>query len=111
MPVRFGENAARYINIAALVITYAVIVYLIFVPRYFTPVMLIVFLAGKRLLLVLNMLSKPRPEEPPEDYPAWPVWFSGFAFFHNRMFGGLLILGLIVDTLLRIFVSGFWPMR
>jgi 1,4-dihydroxy-2-naphthoate octaprenyltransferase len=111
MPVRFGEKAARYINIAALVITYAVIVYLIFVPRYFTPVMLIVFLAGKRLLLVLKMLSKPRPEGPPEGYPAWPVWFSGFAFFHNRMFGGLLILGLIVDTLLRIFVSGFWPMR
>jgi 1,4-dihydroxy-2-naphthoate octaprenyltransferase len=111
MPVRFGERAARYINIAALVITYAVIVYLIFVPRYFTPVMLIVFLAGNRLFLVLKMLSKPRPEEPPEDYPAWPIWFSGFAFFHNRMFGGLLILGLITDTLLRIFMSSFWPMR
>jgi 1,4-dihydroxy-2-naphthoate octaprenyltransferase len=111
MPVRFGEKAARYINIAALVLIYAVIAYLIFVPRYFTPVMLIVFLAGKRLLLTLNMLSKPRPDEPPEDYPAWPVWFSGFAFFHNRMFGGLLILGLILDTLLRIFLSSFWPMR
>jgi 1,4-dihydroxy-2-naphthoate octaprenyltransferase len=111
MPVRLGEVAARYINIAALVLTYAVIVYLIFVPRYFTPVMLIVFLAGRRLLLALNMLSKPLPDEPPEGYEAWPVWFSGFAFFHNRMFGGLLILGLIIDTLLRIFVSGFWPMR
>ena len=111
MPVRLGETTARYINIAALVLTYAVIVYLIFVPRYFTPVMLIVFLAGKRLLLALNMLSKPLPGGPPEGYEAWPVWFSGFAFFHNRMFGGLLILGLIIDTLLRIFVSGFWPMR
>ncbi|HEY44736.1 MAG TPA: prenyltransferase [Anaerolineae bacterium] len=111
MPVRLGEKTARYINIAALVLIYAVIAYLIFVPRYFTPVMLIVFLAGKRLLLTLNTLSKPRPDEPPEGYPAWPVWFSGFAFFHNRMFGGLLILGLIVDTLLRIFLSGFWPMR
>lgn len=111
MPVRLGEKAARYINIAALVLTYAVIVYLIFVPRYFTPVMLIVFLAGQRLLLALNMLSKPLPDGPPEGYEAWPVWFSGFAFFHNRMFGGLLILGLIIDTLLRIFVSGFWPMR
>jgi 1,4-dihydroxy-2-naphthoate octaprenyltransferase len=111
MPVRLGEKAARYINMAALVLIYVVIAYLIFVPRYFTPVMLIVFLAGKRLLLTLNMLSKPRPDAPPEGYPAWPVWFAGFAFFHNRMFGGLLILGLIVDTLLRIFVSGFWPMR
>jgi 1,4-dihydroxy-2-naphthoate octaprenyltransferase len=111
MPVRFGEKAARYINIAALVLIYVVIAFLIFVPRYFTPIMLIVFLAGKRLVLALKMLSKPRPDEPPEDYPAWPIWFSGFAFFHNRMCGGLFILGLILDTLLRTFLSGFWPMR
>ncbi|MCX6026116.1 MAG: hypothetical protein NTY23_07665 [Chloroflexi bacterium] len=68
-------------------------------------------LAGKRLLLALRMLSKPRPAAPPEGYPAWPTWFSAFAFHHNRLFGGLLILGLIADTLLRVFVSGFWPMR
>jgi len=111
MPVRVGEKAARTINVAALVLIYAVIVYLIFVPRYFTPVMLVVFLAGKRLLMVLKVLSKPRPEEPPAGYPAWPAWFSGFAFFHNRMFGGLFILGLIVDTVLRVLVEGFWPMR
>lgn len=111
MPVRLGDRAARYINIAALVLIYAVIVYLIVVPRYFTPVMLVVFLAGRRLFVALAVLTKPRPEQPPEDYPAWPVWFSGFAFYHNRLFGGLLILGLIVDTLLRIFVSGFWPLR
>jgi len=111
MPVRVGEKAARTINMAALVLIYGVIVYLIFVPRYFTPVMLVVFLAGKRLLMVLRVLGKPRPEKPPEGYPAWPTWFSGFAFYHNRMFGGLFILGLIVDTLLRVLAAGFWPMR
>ena len=109
MPVIVGEKAARYINIAALVLIYVVIVYLIFVPHFLTPVMLIVFLAGKRLLLALKMLSKPRPAESPEDYPAWPTWFSAFNFYHNRMFGGLFILGLVVDTLLRIFLSSFWP--
>ncbi len=111
MPVRVGEKAARYINMAALVLIYAVIVYLILVPRYFTPVMLVVFLAGKRLVMVLKVLSKPRPEKPPEGYPAWPTWFSGFAFYHNRMFGGLFILGLIVDTVLRVVAGDFWPMR
>jgi 1,4-dihydroxy-2-naphthoate octaprenyltransferase len=111
LPVRLGDKAARIVNSATLVLIYVVIVYLIFVPRYFTPVMLIVFFAGKRFLLALNVLSKPRPDEPPEDYPVWPVWFSGFAFYHNRLFGGLFILGLIVDTLLRIFLSDFWPMR
>jgi len=109
MPVIVGEKAARYINMAALVLIYVVIVYLIFGPHYLTPVMLIVFLAGKRLLLALKMLSKPRPAEAPEGYMAWPTWFSAFNFFHNRMFGGLFILGLVVDTLLRIFLSGFWP--
>jgi 1,4-dihydroxy-2-naphthoate octaprenyltransferase len=111
MPVRIGERAARYVNMAALVLIYAVIVYLIFVPRYLTPVMLIVFLAGKRLVTALGVLSKPRPAEPPEGYPGWPTWFSAFAFYHNRLFGGLLILGLIADTLLRVFLSNFWPMR
>jgi 1,4-dihydroxy-2-naphthoate polyprenyltransferase len=111
MPVRIGQRAARYVNMAVLLLGYLVVIYLVFIPRYFTPVMLIVLLAGKRLWLALRMLSKPRPAQPPPGYPAWPTWFSAFAFNHNRMFGGLLILGLIADTLLRVFVSGFWPMR
>jgi 1,4-dihydroxy-2-naphthoate octaprenyltransferase len=111
LPVRVGEKAARYINMAAFVLIYLVILYLIFVPRFFTPVMLIVFLAGKRLLMALVVLTNPRPESPPEGYPAWPTWFSGFAFYHNRMFTGLFILGLLVDILLRLFLSGFWHMR
>jgi hypothetical protein len=29
---------------------------------------------------------------------------------HNRMFGGLFILALIFDTILRIALPSFWPM-
>ena len=111
LPVRLGEKIARYVNMAGLVLIYLVILYLVFVPRYFTPVMLIVFLAAKRLLMALAVLKKPRPEEAPEGYPAWPTWFSGFAFYHNRLFAGLFILGLIADALLRIFLGSFWPLR
>lgn len=111
LPVRIGERAARTINMAVLLLIYLVILYLIFVPRYFTPVMLLVMLAVRRLVVALGVLSKPRPESPPEGYPAWPTWFSAFAFHHNRLFGGLFILGLIVDTLLHVFLPGFWPMH
>lgn len=111
MPVRLGEKPARRICMAALLLAYAAIGYLVFVPRYLTPVMLIVLLAGRRLLASLRVLTKPRPESPPEGYPAWPTWFSGFAFYHNRLFGGLFILGLVADTLLRVFLAGFWPAR
>jgi hypothetical protein len=90
---------------------YAVILYLVFGPRYFTPVMLIVLLAGKRLLFAVAVLAKPRPDEPPKEWTYWPTWFSGFAFYHNRLFSNLLLLGLLADTLLRRFAPHFWPVR
>jgi len=111
LPVRIGEKAARYVNIAVLVLIYLVVVYLVFVPQYFTPLMLIIFFAIKRVILSIKILSKPRPETAPEGFPFWPTYFSAFNFNHNRLFGGLFILALVGDTLLHIALPAFWPMR
>jgi len=106
-PVRVDQTA--------LVLIYAVIAYLVFVPRYFTPVMLIVFLAFRHALNAIKLLNNPRPAKAPGGYPAWPTWFSAVTFFHNRQFGGWLILGLIVDTLLHVIpftaslIARYWP--
>ncbi len=114
-PVRVGEAFARRVDQVALLLVYAVIVYLVFVPRYFTPVMLIVFLAFKYALDAIKLLNKPRPAKAPEGYPAWPTWFSAICFAHNRQFGGWLILGLILDTLLHVIpftatlIAHYWP--
>lgn len=114
-PVRVGEAVARRVDQIAILLIYAVIAYLVFVPRYFTPVMLIVFLAFKHAWNAVKLLNKPRPAGPPPGYPAWPTWFSAAAFFHNRQFGGWLILGLIVDTLLHVIpvtatlIARYWP--
>ena len=102
-PVRAGEAFARRTNQFAVIMIYVVILYLVFVTRYFTQVMLIVFLAVKDALMFFKVLNAPKPERPPEGWPpVWPVWFSGFAFQHNRQFGGYILLGLIVDALLHI---------
>ena len=111
LPVRIGEKAARYINMAVIVLIYLVILYLIFVPRFFTPVLLIVFLAGKRIVLAVGVHTKPRPAEPPKEWPGWPTWFSGFAFFHNRLFSDLFVIGILADCLLRIFLPAFWMVK
>jgi len=110
-PVRVGESLARRVDQVALVLIYAVLLYLVLVPRYFTPAMLIVFFAFRHAWRAIRLLDSPRPAAPPEGYPAWPTWFSAATFFHNRQFGGLLILGLIVDALLRVYLPGFWPVR
>jgi len=114
-PVRVGEAFARRVDQIALVLIYAVIAYLVFIPHYFTPVMLIVFLAFKHALSAIRLLNNPRPKQPPQGYPAWPTWFAAVTFFHNRQFGGWLILGLIVDTLLHVIpftaslIAHYWP--
>jgi len=100
-PVRAGQTIARYTDIAAIVMAYAVIVYLVGVG-YFSTFLLLIFFAGQRALYAIMALSKPRPEGPPPGFEAfWPTWFSGFCFYHNRLFGGLLILGIFLDTLAR----------
>jgi 1,4-dihydroxy-2-naphthoate octaprenyltransferase len=106
-----GEAVARRVDQFAVLMIYAVILYLVFVSRYFTPAMLVVFLANKDALNFLKVLNQPKPEKAPEGWPAWPVWFSGFAFQHNRHFGGYILLGLIVDALLRIYLPNFWIVR
>ena len=70
--------------------------------RYFTPIMLIVLLALKTLWLVIQVYRQPKPDQPPPEYPeeGWPLWFVAFAFIHNRRFGLLFILGLLVDAIL-----------
>jgi 1,4-dihydroxy-2-naphthoate octaprenyltransferase len=114
-PVRVGEAVARRVDQAALLLIYAVIAYLVFVPRYFTPVMLIVFLAFRHAWNAIKLLNNPRPAQPPANWPGWPTWFSAVTFFHNRQFGGWLILGLVVDTLLHVIpftaalIARFWP--
>ncbi|MFN2215370.1 MAG: prenyltransferase, partial [Anaerolineales bacterium] len=111
LPVMIGEQPARYLDMFVLLMIYVVIIYLIFVPRFFTPIMLIVLFAGKRWLYAFASLLKPRPSEPPKEWPAWPTWFSGFAFYHNRLFSNLFLLGMLLNLIIRIAFPTFWVMH
>ena len=108
LPVIVGESAARYITMGAIVFSYLITVYLIFVTHFFTPVMLLILLALKPARVAIQRLSNPRPGEPPAGYPIWPRWFSTVCFVHNRAFSNYFVLGLIIDTVLRTLVPAFW---
>ncbi len=97
-PVRVGEPFARATTIFTLVAAYGVIIYLV-ATQFLSPVLLLVLFALKRALFAVVILSKPRPDEPPAGFEAfWPTYLSGVCFYHNRMFGGLLILGFLLDA-------------
>ena len=62
--------------------------------------------AVPRLIQVLGIYSKPKPDAPPENYPVWPLWFVSAAFVLTRSAGGLLALGLLLDAIFPIYLGG-----
>jgi 1,4-dihydroxy-2-naphthoate octaprenyltransferase len=111
LPVVIGEKASRYAILAMMVIPYLLTGYLI-VVRYFTPVMLIVLFAIPTFLQYYTIFLKPKPTEKPEGLAGsgWPLYFVGFAFYNNRKFGMLFMMGLLIDTALRLlpYTQNFW---
>ena len=100
-PVRVGQTFARYTDIFSIIAAYGIVIYLV-ATGYFSTFMLLILFAAQRAMYAVAVLSKPRPEAAPQGFEAfWPTWFSGFCFYHNRMFGGLFVIGILLDTFFR----------
>ena len=100
LPVIIGEKAARYTVLAMIVVQYLAVVYLVLVG-FFSPFVLIVLIALYTIPKVYNVYKNPKPLQAPTDYPpdTWPLWFSATSFYHNRSFGLLLLVGLILNLI------------
>ncbi|HYA69161.1 MAG TPA: hypothetical protein VED63_10550, partial [Acidimicrobiales bacterium] len=55
-----------------------------------------------KLVQAWRAFSKPKPDEPPERFPIWPLWFAAIAFVHTRRAGSLLVLGLLIAAVFDI---------
>ena len=65
LPVLLGEPAARYVTISAIVLSYLITIYLIFVAHFFTPVLLLILVAIKPAQAAIQRLSAPPSGWPP----------------------------------------------
>lgn len=103
LPVIIGERNGRYAVLAMFALQYLLTIYLV-LTGYFSPILLIVLLALTAMPLVLPMYLRPKPAQMPKDYmlDIWPLYFVAAAFFHNRRFGMLYLLGMLVDAVLRV---------
>jgi 1,4-dihydroxy-2-naphthoate octaprenyltransferase len=61
---------------------------------------LLVLFALPRLKRVLQVYAEPKPAAPPAGFRIWPLWYVAAAFYHNKLAGGLFVLGLIVNLVL-----------
>jgi 1,4-dihydroxy-2-naphthoate polyprenyltransferase len=93
LPVMLGERSARALNVATVILIYAITGVLIALGRL-TPFAAIIAVALPRAFRAVSIMSRPRPASPPAGYVGWPLWVHRVCLEHNRRFGWLYILGL-----------------
>ena len=99
MPVLLGEKRSLWLNQALMALYYLVAIGLVLTGTLGVWVLLVV-LAIPRLRQVINIYNEPKPSEPPQEYPVWPLWYVSAAFYHNKLAGGMFVLGLILNLIL-----------
>jgi 1,4-dihydroxy-2-naphthoate octaprenyltransferase len=104
LPVIIGEKAGRTSVVTMFVLQY-VLTGVLILTGFFTPVMLVVLWALRTFAQVWPMFKAPKPDEKPANYPdVWPNYFVAAAFVHNRAFGVVFLLGLLIDSAIQAFI-------
>lgn len=98
LPVILGKQASLRLNQVLMIAFYPIVLGLVALG-YLGPGVLLVLLALPRLVRVLRAYSEPKPAAPPPDFRIWPLWYVALAFYHNKLAGGLFVLGLVVNLI------------
>jgi len=100
VPVLLGQRRARAATLGLMVGFYLLVGVSVLVGAMPWPALLVV-LALPRLIKVWPYFRRPPPEEPPKNFPVWPLWYAALAWVHTRQAGLLLVLGLALGILAR----------
>jgi 1,4-dihydroxy-2-naphthoate polyprenyltransferase len=100
LPVIFGDARARVVTLAMMVGFYLLVGVAVLAGAMPWPALLVI-LALPRLVKVWPHFRRPPPDQPPPDYPVWPLWYAALAWVHVRQAAALLVLGLAIGAVLR----------
>jgi 1,4-dihydroxy-2-naphthoate octaprenyltransferase len=101
LPVILGRETSLTLNQLLMIGFYPIVALLVWRGTLGAGVLLVA-LALPRLLTVLSAYRAPKPAGPPPGYRLWPLWYVSLAFYHNRLAGGLFVLGLALNVLLGL---------
>jgi 1,4-dihydroxy-2-naphthoate octaprenyltransferase len=98
LPVLLGRDRSLRLNQALMIAFYPIVAVLVLTGSLGWGVLLVAG-ALPRLVRVLTLYNQPKPAAPPEGYRLWPLWYVSLAFYHNKLAGGLFVLGLVVNVI------------
>lgn len=100
LPVILGTERARAATLAMMVGFYMLVAAAVLAGAMPWPTVLVV-LAVPRLVKIWPYFGRPPPDEPPPDFPVWPLWYAALAWVHVRRAGPMLVLGLAIGAVLQ----------
>lgn len=101
LPVIIGEKAALRLN-EALFLLFYVVVFVLIATSSLSVWLVLTLLSVPMLIETLKLYETPKPSEPPENYPVWPLWFVSIAFRFTRLAGGTFILAVLLNAFLPL---------
>jgi 1,4-dihydroxy-2-naphthoate octaprenyltransferase len=102
LPVVLGARGALVLNKILFLLFYATVIALV-VARVSGPGILLALVSAVRLVRTWRVYSRPRPDEPPADWPVWPLWYVGWAMYVNRLAGMLFVAGMALNLVFKAF--------
>ena len=102
LPVVLGfERAVLWTKILSAFFYVAVVLLVFF--RMLSPFTLLVFFSIGRFRVFINILTAKKPEAKPDGFVSlWPLWYVVWAFWFNKLAGGLFVAGLILGMFIKI---------
>ncbi len=97
VPVLIGERRARLATQVMIAAFYAIVLAQVGLG-VLSVWTLLVLISLPRARQIWAIFSKPKPSQPPANYPVWPLWFVGAAFSLTRQTGALFALGLLLNA-------------
>jgi 1,4-dihydroxy-2-naphthoate octaprenyltransferase len=101
LPVLLGKQTSLRLNQALMIAFYPIVVGLV-AFGYLGAGVLLSLAALPRLVRVLKAYSEPKPAAPPPNFRIWPLWYVALAFYHNKLAGGLFVVGLVVNLVVGL---------
>jgi len=101
LPVLLGADRSRRVTQGLMAAFYVLIVALVIEGTLSWPT-LVVFGALPMLRGVWKAFDRPRPDEPPPNWPIWPLRYAAYAFVHTRRAGLLFVVGLAIAAVFKI---------
>jgi len=105
LPVLLGWKNAILIAKINTALFYIIVIILVLL-KVISPFTLLCFFSINRFRFFISILDTPKPQEKPKDFPdIWPLWYVVWAFWFNKLAGGLFISGLIIGILFNLFIK------